>query len=84
MNPKLTIDSREFSKAVRDYSIESKRELSLELNKRMFYLLLRVFVLMEPRFVRAAKAKAKSYLEAVKPRLLAPGAKPRKSSKLLY
>lgn len=50
-------------KVFREYALASHRELSAELNRRMFYIGVRAFVLMVPKHVQAAKARAKAYIE---------------------
>jgi|688.fasta_scaffold283621_2 hypothetical protein len=63
MSASLKIDTAPAMKAFRAYALETNRELSAELNRRMFYVCLRAFVLMPPREIQAAKARAKAYIE---------------------
>ena len=83
MNASIKIDTSQFSAAARQYALETRRELSAELNRRMFYVLLRFFVLLEPRVISSARQKAREYLNAVKPRLLGRGERGRSASKIL-
>jgi hypothetical protein len=64
MSASLKIDTAPAMKAFRAYALETNRELSAELNRRMFYIGLRAFVLMPPRYIQEAKARAKAYVEA--------------------
>jgi len=64
MSVSIQIDASQFQKAVKEYIANSDKELSAELNRRMFYVLLRVMVLIPPMSISAAKQKAKNYLEA--------------------
>lgn len=64
MSASLKIDTAPAMKAFRAYALQTNRELSAELNRRMFYIGLRAFVLMAPRYIQEAKARAKAYVEA--------------------
>jgi hypothetical protein len=64
MSASLKIDTAPAMKAFRAYALQTNRELSAELNRRMFYIGLRAFVMMAPRYIQEAKARAKAYVEA--------------------
>jgi hypothetical protein len=64
MSASLKIDTGPAMNAFRAYALETNRELSAELMRRMFYICLRAFVLMPPRYIQEAKARAKAYIEA--------------------
>lgn len=66
MSASLKIDTAPFMQAVREYVLQSNKELAAELNRRMFYVILRAFVLLEPHSISAARSKARAYLEEVK------------------
>jgi hypothetical protein len=83
MSASLKIDTAPAMKAFRAYALETNRELSAELNRRMFYIALRAFVLLAPLSISAARTKARTYLNAIKPKLLKVGARARRATKLL-
>lgn len=79
----LKIETAPAMKAFRAYALQTNRDLSAELNRRMFYILLRAFVLLAPMSIATARTKARTYLNAIKPKLLKVGARARRASKLL-
>ena len=60
------VDTTQFQAALKQYVVASNKEMSAELNRRMFYVLLRAFVLLPPKFIQEAKAKAKAYVEQLR------------------
>jgi len=65
VTPTVTTNLPEFQAALREWAATTTRELSKALNARMFYVLLRAYILMSPRDPAANRARVKSYLDAV-------------------
>ena len=66
VTPTVTTNLPEFQAALREWAATTTRELSKALNARMFYVLLRAYILMSPRDPAANRARVKSYLNAVR------------------
>lgn len=62
MTPGFSIDTREFQQALRECLLNSKRELGKALNARMFFLWVRIFALLPPHNVVAAREKIREML----------------------
>lgn len=62
MNVSFKFDDREFQKALRQHLLTTSRELADALNSRMFFLLVRFFVLCPPRSVQQYRYKVREYL----------------------
>lgn len=62
MKPTLQVELKEFQQAARECMLVSKRELSKAINARMFFLFVRVFALLPPQAVNAARQKIRQYL----------------------
>jgi hypothetical protein len=62
MTPNVKIDTTEFHKALREYLLKTKRELSVALNSRMFFLMVRYFVLLPPMNPRQKRTEIRRYL----------------------
>ena len=59
------IETAEFKATLREWLSQTTRELSKALNARMFYLMLRFYLLIPPQQVTAARQKVRTYLNAV-------------------
>lgn len=62
MSVSIKFDDTEFRKALKEHLLSTKRELSDALNSRMFFLLVRFFVLCPPRSVQQYRQKVREYL----------------------
>jgi hypothetical protein len=62
MNLTVETEQAKFKEAMDKMLLLSKRELSVAVNARMSFLLMRVFVLLPPRRVQEARNKVRSYL----------------------
>jgi hypothetical protein len=65
VTPTVTTNLPAFQAALREWAATTTRELSRALPMRLFYLLLRVYVLLAPQYPAAARAAARSYLNQV-------------------
>jgi hypothetical protein len=64
MTPRIQIDSREFQAAVKQALLSTSKELPKAITSRMFYLAVRLFAIMPPRNIQAAKQHIREYLNA--------------------
>jgi hypothetical protein len=64
MTPRIQIDSREFQAAVKQALLSTSKELPKAITSRMFYLAVRLFAIMPPRNIQAAKQHIRNYLNA--------------------
>jgi len=64
MRATVTIDTREFQSAMRQYLAVTKRTLEEAVRTRLFYLLIRVFLILKPRDPQAARNRIRDYLNA--------------------
>lgn len=62
MIPTLTIDSTEFTKASRQMLLETNRELSKAITARLFFLLVRFFVILPPKDPQAKRQQVRTYM----------------------
>lgn len=62
MTPVVTVDTREFQSAMRQYMAVTKRTLEDATNRRMFFILTRAFVLMKPHNAQAERDRIRDYM----------------------
>lgn len=62
MTPTLKVELDEFRQASKECLLATKRELSKAINARMFFLFVRVFALLPPQAVNAARQRIRQYL----------------------
>jgi len=65
MRVTLQLETEAFQAVFRRWAATTTRELSKAINARMFYLMLRLYVLIPPMQVTAARQKVRTYLNAV-------------------
>ena len=64
MSASVQINVEEFSKVLRAWTIKSEQELAKALNRRMFFLLVRLYALVPPKNPQEARAKITEYMNA--------------------
>lgn len=62
MKATVTVDTTEFHAAMREYLTLTKSTLAEATNRRMFFLLARVFVLLKPQQLQGFRNKVRDYL----------------------
>lgn len=62
MTPRLTLETAEFYKALKEFSVKSSRSLPEIINARMFYVLARAFLFLRPANPEAERARIRGYL----------------------
>lgn len=62
MKPTITIDTREFHAANREFLARTSRTLEEAVRTRMFFLLVRVFALLKPQDPQAKRNQVRAYL----------------------
>ena len=62
MTPSLQLETKEFSKALKEFSVKSSRALPEIINARMFYVLARAFLILRPANPEAERARIRGYL----------------------
>jgi hypothetical protein len=62
MTKGLHLETREFTKALREFSVKSSRALPEIINARMFYVLARAFLFLRPANPEAERARIRNYL----------------------
>ena len=62
MKPTVEINTEEFHRVMRLWMLKSSQELSKAVNRRMFFLLVRLYVLTPPKNPQAQRDKIRSYL----------------------
>jgi hypothetical protein len=65
VNVSIDIDQTEWRNAMRRMVAQSSRSLAAVINARMFYVLLRAYVLMKPQNVQAERNKVREYMSRV-------------------
>jgi len=63
VTPELKLETAKFDKMLKEWSAGTTRSLSVAMNARMSFLLMRVFVLIPPQRVDALRAKIKAYFD---------------------
>lgn len=62
MNARITVDASEFQRSFRQYVLKTNRELSKVITARLFYLLVRYFVLLPPQRPDVKRREIRDYL----------------------
>lgn len=62
MNASVKLDTSEFHETMREYLTVTKSTLAEATNRRMFFLLARVFVLMAPQYAQKERNRIRAYL----------------------
>jgi hypothetical protein len=62
MTPSLHLETKEFSRALKEFSVKSSRALPEIINARMFYVLARAFLILRPANPEAERARIRGYL----------------------
>lgn len=62
MTPTITVDTREFHAAMREFLARTSRTLEEAVRTRMFFLLVRVFALLKPKDPQAERNRIRAYL----------------------
>jgi len=62
VTPELKLETAKFDRVLKEWQAGTTRSLSVAMNARMSFLLMRVFVLIPPQRVDALRAKIKAYL----------------------
>jgi hypothetical protein len=65
MQATVTTNFPEFQAALREWAATTTRELSKALSMRLFYVLLRVYVLLSPQYPQASRNATKQYLDTI-------------------
>lgn len=63
MNVTVQVESEKFQSVMKRWLLTTKRELSVAVNSRMAFLLMRVFALMKPQRVQDARNKVRAYMQ---------------------
>ena len=62
MTPSFQLDTSEFQRAAKECALRSNRELSKAITARLFFLFVRVFALLPPQGMNAARARIRAML----------------------
>lgn len=62
MNATLHLETAEFQRAMRQHLLSTSQELSKAINSRMFYLMLRAYILLPPRSPQELRNQIRQYM----------------------